>query len=115
VKLRFLYAPGPSLQELLPFYRDELGLSEAWREGDKTVAFQLPDSDVQVMVVGDEDIAPGPMYQIDSVAEFLKAKPHFKVSLQPREIPDGWVAGVEDPAGNVIYVFDQSSATEATS
>ena len=42
------------------------------------------------------------------VAEFLKAKPHFKVCLEPREIPDGWVAGVEDPAGNVIYVFDQT-------
>ena len=108
MQLRFIYAPGPSLPELLPFYRDELGLSEAWREGEHTVAFQLPDSDVQVMVVGDEDIPPGPMYQIDSVAGFLKAKPHFKVCLQPREIPDGWVAGVEDPAGNVIYVFDQT-------
>jgi hypothetical protein len=108
VKLRFLYAPVSDLKGTLPFYRDDLGLSEAWREGEETVAFALPDSDVQIMVSVSVDAA-GPMYQVDSVDAFLQQHADFPVCLPKREIPDGFVAGVNDPAGNVVYVFDQST------
>jgi catechol 2,3-dioxygenase-like lactoylglutathione lyase family enzyme len=108
VKLRFIYAPVPDLAAALPFYRDTLGLSEAWREGTDTVAFTVPGNDVQVMVtVHDAGETPGPMYQVDDLAGYLAAHPELPVRFAPREIPDGAVAGVEDPGGNVIYFFDQ--------
>jgi catechol 2,3-dioxygenase-like lactoylglutathione lyase family enzyme len=57
----------PDLAAALPFYRDTLGLDEAWREGKDTVAFYLPDRKAQIMVVANGDPA-GPMYKVDSVA-----------------------------------------------
>jgi predicted enzyme related to lactoylglutathione lyase len=108
MKLTFIYAPVTDLAEALTFYRDTLGWSEAWREGDSTVAFQLPDSAVQVMVDVDADQPPGPMYLVDNVAAFLAGKPSLKVTMPPYEIPDGVVAAVQDPAGNTLYVFDQA-------
>jgi catechol 2,3-dioxygenase-like lactoylglutathione lyase family enzyme len=50
MKLRCICAPVPELATALPFYRDTLGFTEAWREGSDTVAFELPGGDVQVMV-----------------------------------------------------------------
>jgi hypothetical protein len=50
VKLTFLYQSVDDLDAALAFYRDVLGLAEAWREGDTTVAFELPGSPVQLMV-----------------------------------------------------------------
>jgi hypothetical protein len=62
-------------------------------------------------MVSEDTVPPGPMFLIDSVADYLANHPDLKVRLQPREIPDGYVAGVEDPAGNVLYVVDQSNET----
>jgi hypothetical protein len=109
VKLRFIYAPVAELGPALAFYRDTLGLPEAWREGEHTVAFRLPDSDVQIMVNVQTE-PPGPMYQVPDLKEFLAGRPELDVRFPPREIPDGYVAGVADPAGNVSYFFDQSEA-----
>jgi hypothetical protein len=105
--LTFLSAPSKDLPSSLAFYRDTLGWSEAWREGDDTVAFQLPDASAQVMVVRIEDEPPGPMFLVDSMAEFLASQPELTVTMTPREIPDGVVAAVVDPGGNWLYVFDQ--------
>jgi catechol 2,3-dioxygenase-like lactoylglutathione lyase family enzyme len=106
VQLTFILAPVPDLAAALPFYRDTLGLDEAWREGDRTVAFQLPGREVQIMVVADGDPA-GPMYRVDSVMAFLADHPEIKFFMEPRPIPGGSVAGFHDPTGNVSYVFDQ--------
>src|SRR5690606_39101611 len=38
MKLSYIYVSVPDLKEALVFYRDELGLDEAWREGESTVA-----------------------------------------------------------------------------
>jgi predicted enzyme related to lactoylglutathione lyase len=109
MKLTFIYAPVAELAPSLAFYRDTLGWSEAWREGADTVAFQVPDTPgVQVMVtVRQDDQPPGPMYRVDSVAEFLAATPSLTVTMSPREIPGGVVAAIVDPAGNTLFVFDQ--------
>jgi catechol 2,3-dioxygenase-like lactoylglutathione lyase family enzyme len=109
VKLRFIHAPVTALTPALDFYRDTLGLSEAWREGTNTVAFKLPGSGVQVMVTVKEpaDEPPGPMYQVPDLDRFLVEHPDLVVSVPQREIPDGHVIGVADPAGNVVYFFDQ--------
>ena len=106
MQLTFLLAPVPDLATALPFYRDTLGLDEAWREGTDTVAFQLPDSEVQIMVVVDGDPA-GPMYQVDSLPTWIADHPEVRIIAEPAEIPGGSVAGFHDPAGNAFYVFDQ--------
>lgn len=107
MKLTFLYVPVPDLEAAIPFYRDVLGLTEAWREGESTVAFALPDSDAQLMVDTDQDPA-GPMYLVDRVDEWLAAHPDVDVRRPPIRIPDGSVATLADPVGNVFYVFDQA-------
>jgi catechol 2,3-dioxygenase-like lactoylglutathione lyase family enzyme len=106
MQLTFMLAPVPDLAAALPFYRDTLGLDEAWREGEGTVAFYLPDRKAQIMVVVDGDPA-GPMYKVDSVPGFFADRPEIKVVMPPRPIPGGSVAGFHDPAGNISYVFDQ--------
>lgn len=109
MKLTFVYAPVPDLAAAITHYRDTLGLDESWREGDHTVAFQLPDSDVEIMVSVD-DAPAGPMYVVDDLAAFAAAHPDLPVAIQPTEIPDGHLAGFTDPAGNLMYVLDQQGA-----
>jgi len=109
VKLTFLYAPTTELAAGVAFYRDELGWDEAWRGGADTVAFHVPDSEVQVMVTTDSPHEPpGPMYLVEDVTAFLAGKPSLKVTIPARPIPDGVVAGVQDPTGNTFYIFDQA-------
>ena len=110
MNLTFVYAPVTDLGPALAFYWDTLGWSEAWREGTDTVAFHIPDSTVQVMVSVDEGASAGPMYLVPDVDGFLGDRPGLRVVMAPRPIPDGQVAGIADPAGNVIYVFDQAKA-----
>ncbi|MEJ3403867.1 VOC family protein [Rathayibacter sp. YIM 133350] len=107
MRLRFLYTPVPDLSAGLAWYRDVLGWDEAWREGEDTVAFRIPGSDLQVMLSTEPDPA-GPMYEVENLERFLAEHPAMKVASPPRPIPDGSVATITDPAGNVIFVFDQA-------
>ena len=43
-KVEFLYLPVPELAPALAFYRDKLGWTEGWREGDHTVSLAMPGS-----------------------------------------------------------------------
>lgn len=107
MKPAFVYVPTRDLAALAAFYGDTLGLEEAWREADDTVAYALPGSDLQLMVstsAGEQ----GPMYQVDSVAEWMGAHGDLEVVVPLQEIPGGSVVGFADPAGNAFYVFDQS-------
>lgn len=109
MKLTFIYAPVSDLAPAIAYYRDALGLEESWREGDHTVAFQLPDTEVQVMV--SIDTAPaGPMFLVDDVEAFLASHPGLTVTMPTTEIPDGHLAAFADPAGNLSYVLDQPGA-----
>jgi catechol 2,3-dioxygenase-like lactoylglutathione lyase family enzyme len=107
VKPSFIYVPTADLAGTAGFYRDELGLEEAWREGDDTVAFALPGSDVQVMVSTDPG-RYGPMYEVPSARAFAAAHPGLTVVLPLTPIPGGATVGFEDPAGNAFHVFDQA-------
>jgi len=49
-KTSFLILPVHDLKSALAFYRDQPGLLEAWREGERTVAFQLPNTEVQLLI-----------------------------------------------------------------
>ena len=57
---------------------------------------------------------PGPVFGVDSVAEFhARHGEELRFRFGPEEIPGGWWSAFEDPSGNVVYVLDQSTA-EAT-
>jgi catechol 2,3-dioxygenase-like lactoylglutathione lyase family enzyme len=111
MKLEFLFTPTSDLRASLALYRDGLGFSEAWREGDATVALALPGTDVQLMLDAHDPSAPaGPLFVVDSVEAFHAARPESLTTLDgPSEIPGGFLATYQDPGGATIYVMDQST------
>lgn len=110
MRAEFMYIPVDSIAAVLAFYRETLGLVEAWREGDTTVALVLPGTDVQLML----DVAPdgaraGPVFVTDNVRDFLAMRPGLAGhGTEIREIPGGYWVPLQDPGGNPIYVMDQS-------
>ena len=106
MKPTFLYVPTDDLEATARFYRDELKLEEAWREGDDTIAFALPSGELQLMVSS----APGgygPMYLVPSAEEWVREHADLEVAQPLQQIPGGATVGFTDPAGNAFYVFDQ--------
>jgi catechol 2,3-dioxygenase-like lactoylglutathione lyase family enzyme len=106
VKPTFIYVPTDDLEQSVRFYRDELGLDEAWRESGDTVAFALPGSELQLMVstsTGNQ----GPMYLVPSATDWVAQHTELEVAVPLEHIPGGVVIGFADPAGNAFYVFDQ--------
>ena len=116
MKLEFLFVPTSDLSASLGLYRDGLGFTEVWREGEATVALALPGSDVQLMLDSHDPDAPlGPLFVVDSVEAFHAARPEtLTVVEEPGEIPGGFMATYQDPGGATIYVMDQAtdSATQ---
>ena len=87
MKLEFLFVPTSDLGASLGLYRDGLGFTEVWREGDATVALALPGSDVQLMLDAHDPDAPiGPLFVVDSVEAFHAARPE---TLAVVEAPGG--------------------------
>jgi len=116
MKLEFLLTPTSDLKASLALYRDGLGFTEVWREGDTTVALALPGSDVQIMLDANDPDAPGgPLFIVDSVESFHATRPEpLAVIDGPSEIPGGFLAMYKDPGGATIYVMDQSTDQSAT-
>ncbi|NRQ30855.1 VOC family protein [Nonomuraea sp. NN258] len=115
MKLEFLFVPTSDLKASLALYRDGLGFTENWREGDTTVALALPGTDVQIMLDAHDPEAPvGPVFIVDSVEDFHAARPQALAVLEaPTEIPGGFQATYQDPGGATIYVMDQSTDQNA--
>jgi catechol 2,3-dioxygenase-like lactoylglutathione lyase family enzyme len=111
MKLEFLFIPTSDLNASLAFYRDGLGFTETWREGNATVALALSGTDVQIMLdTNDPDAPLGPLFVVDSVDAFHTARAEtFTVIGEPSEIPGGLLATYQDPGGATIYVMDQST------
>lgn len=86
MKLTFLYAPAPDLAAGAAFYRDSLGLEEAWRNGDVTVAFWSPGRVVQVMV-STTDQPAGPMYLVDDLTRWTADHPQMPVAVPGARAP----------------------------
>jgi len=116
MELTFMSTPVSDLTDAVTFYRDTLGLEEAWREGESTVSLALPGTEVQLMLdATDPDGAFGPIFVVDSVRDFHKGRPsELRVSMEPEAIPGGFLATYEDQSGNAIYVMDQSEDVEAS-
>lgn len=95
----------------LGLYRDGLGFTETWREGETTVALTLPGSDVQIMLDNHDPSAPvGPVFVVDDVRTFHASRPETLTVLdEPSQIPGGFQATYQDPGGATIYVMDQST------
>jgi catechol 2,3-dioxygenase-like lactoylglutathione lyase family enzyme len=115
MKLEFLFVPTSDLSASLGLYRDGLGFTEVWREGEATVALALPGSDVQLMLDSHDPAAPlGPLFVVDSVEAFHAARPEtLAVIEEPGEIPGGFMATYQDPGGAIIYVMDQATDSAA--
>jgi catechol 2,3-dioxygenase-like lactoylglutathione lyase family enzyme len=111
MKLEFLLVPTSDLNASLALYRDTLGFTEVWREGEATVALTLPNSDVQVMLDANDPDAPvGPLFVVDSVKAFHAARPEtLAVVEEPSKIPGGFLATYQEPGGATIYLMDQST------
>jgi len=113
-KLSIMYVPVRDLKSALKFYRDQLGLVESWREGESTVAFKLPDTEIELMVDLIEEGAldtAGPMFLIPSVDEFYAAhRGTLEFVHKPADIPPGRWATAKDPSGNGVYFYDLSKS-----
>jgi catechol 2,3-dioxygenase-like lactoylglutathione lyase family enzyme len=115
MKLEFLLIPTSDLLASLALYRDNLGCTEVWREGDMTVALAVPGSDVQLMLDANDPDAPGgPLFVVDSVDAFHTARPETLATVaEPSEIPGGFLATYQDAGGTTIHVMDQSTDSAA--
>ena len=110
MRLAFTYNPVSDVNKALAFYRDTLGWREAWRQGDTTVAFTIPGTDVQFMVDSraTNGEQPGPAVLVDSVAQFrAEHGDRLTFTAEPRSIPGGHWASFLDPVGNPVYLLDQ--------
>lgn len=114
MKLTFLYHPVTDLEASVAFYRDVLGLDEAWREGEETAAFALPDSPVQVMLdVTDSDTGgPSGFYEVDNVDKFhAEHRDSINWIQPPEDLPPIRCAAFTDPGGNLCRIFHSLEET----
>lgn len=111
MRLAFIYQPVKNLTEALDFYRDQLGLEEAWREGTEAAALKLPGTDVGLMLDQDErEDKVGPFFVVDDVVDFYtKNQQTLDFLWEPRPIPPGMYTAFTDPSGNVIRLMDTSA------
>ena len=111
-KLIYQFVPVKDLVTAVDLYRDTLGFTESWREGDLTVAFDLPGSEVKLLIeqveAGRIDAA-GPVFLVPSVHQtVIRYKDHLTFIGEPAETPDGLWVGAKDDSGNGIYFTDES-------
>lgn len=103
MQLSFLFQPVTDLAAAIAHYA-ALGWEEAWREGEHTVAFQMPGAEPQLML---DDVpgwgAAGPMYLVDDVDAWIAQQDATATRIS--DIPRGRVAQIEAP-GHHYYVFE---------
>jgi catechol 2,3-dioxygenase-like lactoylglutathione lyase family enzyme len=113
MRLEFIYLPTNDLPSALALYRDRLGFDEVWREGELTVGLRIDGTDTALMVdaAAVPGAPPGPIFGVDRVDDWLADREEaLDVFMPPADIPGGRLMGFRDPAGNHLYVLDQSTA-----
>lgn len=111
IHLTFYFQPVDDLAAAAEHYLS-LGWEEAWREGENTIALQMPGVETQLMLDDAEGWGgPGPMYLVDDLPAWLAE--HSELAAGPvTEIPGGRVAEITAP-GHTYYVFSMDDAGEA--
>lgn len=86
-----------------------MGWTEAWREGNDTVCFLIPQSETRLLIERDENPKSGGLFEVENVDQFY-AENREKLNFieEPRDIPPGRYAAFQDPAGNVARILDFS-------
>ena len=115
MRLEFIYLPTQDLPSALALYRDAMGFDELWREGELTVALAVPGSETALMIdaAAEPGSGPGPMFGVEHVDEWFAGKEEtLDVLMPPSDIPGGRLMAFRDPAGNHVYVLDQSTTDE---
>ncbi|WP_137789408.1 VOC family protein [Bacillus sp. E(2018)] len=111
MKLVFHSQPVKDMKKAIIFYRDILGMDEAWREGNHTVSLKT-DTDTQILLEDDEverDFGPGSVFLVDSVDEYFKENQSALLFVkEPCNIPPGRYAIFTDDSGNPIRIIDMS-------
>jgi catechol 2,3-dioxygenase-like lactoylglutathione lyase family enzyme len=111
MKLVFHSQPVKDMKGAVTFYRDILGMEEAWREGNHTVSFKT-NSDTQILLEDDEierNFGPGSVFLVDSVDEyFTNHQNTLRFVKEPCDIPPGRYAIFKDDSGNPIRIIDMS-------
>ena len=108
MKLTFHFEPVDDLASAAKFYLD-LGWTEAWREGEHTIALQMPEVETQLMLDDTPDWGhAGPMYLVENLMSWLEAHPALAAG-SVTEIPGGRVAEISGP-GHFFYVFSMDEA-----
>jgi hypothetical protein len=107
MKLAFLFHPVKDLHESQKYY-EELGMTEAWREGNQVLGLSMPDSEVQLMIEEDEhDLGPGGVFLVESVDHFYEEnESRLNFIKTPCSIPPGRYAVYKDATGNPIRIID---------
>jgi len=110
MKLTYIYHPVSDLKSAVAFYRDVLGWDEAWRMGDDTAAFQIPGSEIEVMLAVDPDpsaVASG-FFAVDDVDDFCSSLPEgVTIVDEPTDLDPIRYAAIADPSGNLIRLFTE--------
>lgn len=110
-KVTYFYLSVSDLKAARTFYRDTLGLEEAWREGETTCAFKLPGTEVQLMLDQNEHNTSGRsglVFMVPNTDTFYtQRRGNLDFHAPPMDIPGGgrWV-GANDGSGNSVYVGD---------
>ena len=88
--------------------RDVLGWDEAWREGESTAAFAMPDTAVQVVLdaSGSSEGGPGGFYEVENVDAFHGANLDSVTWVAlPEDLPPVRFAAFTDPSGTLFRIF----------
>jgi predicted enzyme related to lactoylglutathione lyase len=113
--LNAFYLPVHDMNKALTFYRDQINLEEAWREGDLVMAFLLPETDVQLIIgqsTENSSFVAGPVFAIPSVDElYAREQDRFEFVGEPVDITSGRLATVRDSSGNYLYFIDMSTSS----
>ena len=92
MKLEFLFTPTSDLKASLVLYRDGLGFTEVWREGDATVALALPGTEVQLMLAA-QTPTPGRTAVLVDIEAFQAGRPE-RARRGRRALGDSrWLSG----------------------
>lgn len=102
----------PSLPAAVKYYREVLGL-RLIKEDRRLAAFQLTDSDTELVLHCDEDLpADATYFLVDDVRKLYERRLDLKIQFVNPPAPGarGYRAAIKDPFGNVVLIVDHTAA-----